>query len=581
MSVDPQQRTINGTTTSVDTVTVVTDTGEMRTVALEPGISVRILDRGLSEDVSKYLSVVASARERDVRRLSIAASGTGDRDLFVSYVSEVPVWKATYRLVVPDAGEARKPLLQGWAIVDNTVGEDWTNVQMSLVAGAPQAFIQAISRPYYVGRPVVPMPVRFSLTPQTHGGALTTSSAGADAVGFGRIGAGGGGRVAPPPPPAGLPNKQFNVTIDGVATSSLTKGDGFFSMTVPRLDAAEEVALRANVKQALLRQASDADAAALGDLFEYKMKEPITLRRGQSALVPILSSEITAEKVSLWNARTDSRRAMRSFWVTNSTGMTLDGGSFSIVEGQAFAGEGLMDSIKAGERRLLSYAVDLGLTLDATEEEPPSTVTRVSVVKGVLVQYQEQRRRWTYVARNQDAEQKTLIVEHPKEDGWSIVGDAKPAESTADWHRFRVSIAPRASATLVVEEMVPVQTTVRVSELTDQNLHFFLTERTLSRELEAGLRELQARKAELARLSADQATRRAELDQITRDQERVRENMKSLKGSAEERQLLQRYVRQFDEQENRIEALRREMLGLSAQIEKARADLAAAIEAIK
>jgi hypothetical protein len=272
LSVDAQTRTSNGATTSVDTVTVVTDAGEMRTVALEPGVSVRILDRGLSEDVSKYLSVVASARERDVRRLSIAASGTGDRDLFVSYVSEVPVWKATYRLVVPDAGDARKPLLQGWAIVDNTVGEDWTNVQMSLVAGAPQAFIQAISRPYYVGRPVVPMPQRFSLTPQTHGSAVTTGGGG---------GAGGGGRGAPAAPPASLPNNQFNITIDGATSSTLLKNnDGMFSMVTPRLDAIEEVALRASVKQALLRQTSDADAAALGDLFEYKMKEPITLRLG-------------------------------------------------------------------------------------------------------------------------------------------------------------------------------------------------------------------------------------------------------------------------------------------------------------
>ena len=101
-----------------------------------------------------------SVRDQDVRRLTIATSGTGDRDLFVSYVSEVPVWKATYRLVLPAPGETRRPLLQGWAIVDNTVGEDWENVELSLVAGAPQSFIQQISRPYYVQRPVVPLPER-------------------------------------------------------------------------------------------------------------------------------------------------------------------------------------------------------------------------------------------------------------------------------------------------------------------------------------------------------------------------------------------------------------------------------------
>ena len=98
--------------------------------------------------------------------------------MFVSYVSEVPVWKATYRLVLPSATEPRKPLIQGWAIVDNTVGEDWENVELSLVAGAPQSFIQAISRPYYMQRPVVPLPQRALLAPQTHQSAVATSGAG-------------------------------------------------------------------------------------------------------------------------------------------------------------------------------------------------------------------------------------------------------------------------------------------------------------------------------------------------------------------------------------------------------------------
>ena len=83
----------------------------------------------------------------------------------MSYISEVPVWKCTYRIVVPREG---KPLLQGWAIVDNTVGEDWKNVELSLVAGAPQSFVQELSQPYYTRRPVVPLPENAMVTPQTH-----------------------------------------------------------------------------------------------------------------------------------------------------------------------------------------------------------------------------------------------------------------------------------------------------------------------------------------------------------------------------------------------------------------------------
>src|SRR5438046_891632 len=99
--------------------------------------------------------------------MTLTALGNGDRNVFVSYISEVPVWKSTYRIVFPDKPN-EKPLLQGWAIVDNTVGEDWKNVELSLVAGAPQSFVQQLSQPYYIRRPEVPLPENAELTPQTH-----------------------------------------------------------------------------------------------------------------------------------------------------------------------------------------------------------------------------------------------------------------------------------------------------------------------------------------------------------------------------------------------------------------------------
>ena len=178
LSVERVERHTNNTVSSVDTLSLVTDAGEIQTFALDAGVAVRIVERELGEEVGKYLALVASVRDQDLRRLSIATVGTGQRDLFVSYVSEVPVWKATYRLVMPAAGESRRPLLQGWAIVDNTVGEDWENVELSLVAGAPQSFVQSISKPYYVQRPVVPLPERVLLSPQTHQGAIASAAAG-------------------------------------------------------------------------------------------------------------------------------------------------------------------------------------------------------------------------------------------------------------------------------------------------------------------------------------------------------------------------------------------------------------------
>lgn len=115
---------------------------------------------------------------------------------------------------------------------------------------------------------------------------------------------------------------------------------------------------------------TSAQAAALGDLFEYRIKEPVTLRKNQSALVPIVSAEVTAEKVVLWNRGAGSGRPLRAMWLSNSTGYTLDGGSVAIIDGNAFAGEGLVEPLKAGERRLISYAAELGVLVSAKQESP-------------------------------------------------------------------------------------------------------------------------------------------------------------------------------------------------------------------
>jgi hypothetical protein len=642
LSVERIDRRADGTVTSVDALALVSDAGDMTTIALDPGVTVHIAEGDLNQEVGRYLTAVASVRDQDLRRLTITTTGTGERDLFVSYVSEVPVWKATYRLVLPSATELRKPLIQGWAIVDNTVGEDWENVELSLVAGAPQSFIQAISRPYYMQRPVVPLPQRALLAPQTHQSAIATSGAGGlagvvtDARGSALPGVTvqitrGGVRVADTvtDPPgryriSGIAPGLYDVTftlpgfrtfarpgvnvsggMETLLNATMEVGSSVEGLTVtgaaavapPSPPPPPAQAFRGAVggrgagagggggafdrlDEARQAQQVDATGAQLGDLFSYKLKEPVTIRKNQSALVPILAGEVEADKVSLWNASSGSPRALRAIWLTNSTGMTLDGGSFSVIEGQAFSGEGLMEPLKTGEKRLLSYALDLGINLDSKGENVPTRITKVRIANGLVIQEVEERQNRTYTARNEDTEPRTLVVEHPARAGWTIGGDLKPAETTTAWHRFRIPIPPKTTATFTVEEVRPTQAQYQISTISDDQIALLVREKAITPATEASLREVLKRKAEVARIADQISTREDEITQISRDQDRVRENMKSLKGSGEERQLLQRYVRQLDEQENRLDALRKELQTLMSERQKAQEELNRFIESL-
>jgi hypothetical protein len=541
LSVEQRAERRDGQIVNVQVFSLVTDAGDMRTFELSPSVRVRLAERDLRQEVGRYLDVLGSTREQDVRNMVISTSGAGERRLFVSYISEVPIWKSSYRLVVPKTG---RPLLQGWAIVDNTIGEDWRNVELSLVAGAPQSFIQEISQPYYGQRPFVPLPRHVSTEPQTHGATLAGMATGGGVAGgvaeTVQVSSSLSVAAPPPPPPVGRPESAM------------------------RVDAAEAYE-RVRESQAA------ASAQELGDLFEYRIKEPVSLLKNQSALVPIVSAEITAERVSLWNKRQGSGRPLRALWLTNTTGLTLDGGSMTIIEGEAFGGEGLIESLKPSERRLVSYAADLGVLVNATSRPVPQRVSRVRVREGLLIHDTEQRSTTTYEIRNEGTTAVTLVIEHPVRSGWKLADGQKPAESTPGAERFRVVVDAGKESKLAVAELSVGTTRVSLGNVNEQTIAQLVASGVSAEDLQRQLRPLFEKQTQIATVDRRLRDLDAERRRIVEDQQRLRENMKALRGSTEEKQLLQRYARQLDEQESRLAVLHEETVKANAE----RATLAA------
>jgi len=652
LSIERKTRTGGGTTLEVDYLALITDSGEVKTTELTPAFSVRLLERGLPGKVDRYLNVIASGREADVRRMVISTDGTGARSLFVSYISEVPVWKATYRIVLnPKTGKL--PLLQGWAIVDNTVGQDWDNVQLSLVAGAPQSFIQNLSQPYYSRRPIVPLPQSVTMSPQTFeatllpGGAVlsgtVTDASGAvianasvkvydiggalaaettsDARGYYEFAS-----VPPGPVRLQIAFLGFNTTVvNGILASSErpTKHDatlqvgsqaqqvtvnaqasqlqtssssvGFSARNAgsgrnlgntselplstrnfsniqrrpgvaPPLDPADIDAARANTE-------SSAQAQELGDLFEYKLKQPITIAKNRSALVPIVQSSINAEKVSVWNERAGLPRPQRALWLTNSSGLTLDGGSFSVLEENTFAGEGIFDPIRPDEKRLVSYATDLALNVSSRNTNEAQRISRVLIQGGVMTHESEMREKKTYTFRNEDSTPRTVIVEHPVRPGYQLRSENRPAETSAGWMRFRLQVEPKQTAALVVEEARPLRTTYTLTDLTANQIALFVSQKSINTTIEAALGKILAQQKVISDLDEQKEAHEAQTMKIFDDQQRLRENMKALKGSADEKALLQRYTKQLNDQEDRLEVLQKESEKIESQHEQAEAAL--------
>jgi hypothetical protein len=564
LSIEQKTRQNAGTTFDVDLATLVSDSGEVHSVEITPAVSVRLTEGDVTREVGQYLSLLASMRQEDVRRMTIATAGTGDRQLYVSYISETPIWKTTYRVVLPANGKDQ-PLLQGWAIVDNTVGEDWTNVELSLVAGAPQSFIQQLSQAYYGRRAVVPLPQYAQLAPQTHEGAMLEGAASVDVTDTLQTNSASAGTTK-----SGSGGAPLGGAMWGAPLSALVAP----SRNAPALNPYAIAAARSAGSAAA--QAND-----LGDLFEYKLKDHVTIHKNESALVPIVQVPVTAEKVSLWNSSLNSARPLRALWLTNSSALTLDEGSFSVIEDEAFAGEGLIEAIKPGEKRLLSYAVDLGVRVDRKAESQPQHVTRVRISRGVMIQTSETHQETSYTIRNDDITPRSVLIEHPLQPGWQLSDQTpKPEETTSNAYRFRQSVDPKATVKFTVLESRPIETRYELTNLTNDQIILFERQKSINPEVEAALKKIIEQKGQVAALDAQISAKNAETKKIYDDQSRIRENLKALKGTPEERALTQRYIQQLADQETRLEAIQRETADLTSKREQAQAALDAMVNSL-
>ena len=246
---------------------VLLDSGELRTLDLAAATSIRFADPKLQTQLRDYLTVVNQARSTDKRSIYIDSSDAKERRIAASYMIPTPVWKSSYRLIFGDKAE---PTLEGWAIIDNTTGEDWTNVRLAVVSGRPVSFISNLYEPKYVTRQTVELPEDQAANPVVYNGAMAEA----------QLGTGNAPGLAM--------RKGFSAGAGGVV-------GGFLASPQAAFDAApERVGVPSNV-------AVNVASGDLGELFEYSFSTPVTVKKDESAMLPFLQQPIGARKLLIYS----------------------------------------------------------------------------------------------------------------------------------------------------------------------------------------------------------------------------------------------------------------------------------------
>ncbi len=521
-----------GTTQQVR-VSILTDSADVLTFDLFD-LELQLLDEGIRRDLDFYLKTQLASKKKDARTFTLFTQGDGERTLRASYVLESPVWKATYRILLNDD---ESPRIQGWAVVDNTSDEDWEEVDLTLVAGLPVSFQHDLYTPRYIRRPVVEV-------------SETTG-------------------VLPPMAEAGVEFANLSV-METDDEDAAPRGGNRGRMRMAKMAAPAQMMRSISAPSSMPTQTRERQ---VGDLFEYIIEKPVTVRRNQSALVPILLKPFEGKSVLLYQKQARAANPMRCIDFENTTGLTLEGGPITVLDSGSYVGEAMLDTMKPKEKRLVGYSVELAVRVLDNLESHNQNVSRVIIQQGTMITMYGQLQKTTYSFISKSEKEQTLYLDHPKPAEWSLVDSPTPYEITDNFWRFRFALPANTTTAFPITIQRPLSQSYALINAGEGQLVAWMQQQFLDANTEKVIRSSFTIRKKCADYEKTIRDLENERNQLHVEQTRIRENLAPLGDRASEKELRERYVRTLNQQEDRLEAITQEAAVATTGLQAAKQEL--------
>ncbi|MEO5376611.1 MAG: hypothetical protein H7832_02325 [Magnetococcus sp. DMHC-6] len=502
----------------------------LRVLPLRDIRRLELLDPLLNAELEKALQALDRGRGKDKKPITIRFPGTGEHRVRIGYVVETPVWKTSYRLIIPEKEGKKSTYIQGWAIVENQSDNDWDTIQLSLVSGRPISFIQDLYQPQYANRPMVQLSTVPLVQPQTYASGLNETKVKTRSIAL--------QQAAPMAMREQLPNESV------VASGGQNDANMAFDAASPPPSDWEAAALNPS------GIASAALADSVGQLFQFSVKD-VSLPRRRSAMIPIVSDPIQAQKVSIYNASTLPNHPLNGVMLENTTNNNLPSGPVTLYVEGLYAGDARLDDLPMGEKRLLSYAVDLEVKISPPQETAAEAISSGKIVKGVLNLTRKLTSTRNYHFENIGKNDKSLIIEHPRHSDWQLARTTPPLETTDRWYRFRKELPAQGQTDLSITSERILEQSFALLQGDTSSLLSFSTTATLPDSVQAALEKTAQLKQKLESTQREKIQAEQQASSFVQEQTRIQANLRSVANNTN---FHTRMLQKLNDLESEIEA---------------------------
>jgi hypothetical protein len=498
---DATVRAADGVSDTRVRISVLTDNG-LRQVTIRDADAIVFTDPTLQAKIKTALSQIASYHAQGRRRLTIATHGDRARLVRVGYVVAMPLWKATYRMVLPADASAEQARLQGWAVLENFSGQKWSDVELTLLSGNPVTFRQALYESYYLPRPLVPVASGNRVLPPADSGAADEANA------------------EKPTERAGAALKQF--MRSNPTTVAPMGGIAAMPAPAPPPPPAQKPA-----------PVEAANATENATQVAFTLPYKVSVAAGQSLVVPLIDRELPAHRVDLYQPATVRTHPLAAIELTNAADTGLPPGVLTLYQqgdhGAEYLGDARLNALPAGDKRLLSYAIDNKVTItgDSSSQQP---IVKATIAEGVM--HLTRINRVTTTERVvSTAPPPRLVIEMPaRGDDWRLTSPPGKVERTPSGaYRVPAELDAKGNGTLTIVEEQPVDEAVQLTDLDDDSLTVYVAAKELDPKLHRALADLGDRRRAVSRQQAELDRLKDEHTRLTDDEERLRDNYTALK----------------------------------------------------
>lgn len=516
--------------------------------------SLDILNEDIKKDLKFFLDTVIAGKKKDAKKIIINCESGGDevieRNIFVSYIRESPIWKTSYRLIMSKQQALENTcLLSGWSLIENTTNQDWESIELSLVAGMPVSFKYEFYRPIFIQRPVIRPPRVLSAKP-------TEIEEGLEKEKFRDF------TMAEAAAPSRAIRRKAKMAAPGAPPAMAPPSGGFGALGSTLSDGA----LMDKIKTQTKTQTKD-----LGELFEYNIAKPVSIKRKQSALVPILTESIKAKKILLYNKNEHDKNPNACIEIINNTELTLERGPATIIYDDNLAGEAMVPFLNKGDIRLLNYAVEQAILITHEQKSENQSVHKVTFGSGYSYEHYYSNLTTIYKIKNKTNEEKELYLDHPKNNDYKFIEKPLDPEETTNYWRFKISLKPKDAITFTLKEQRENYTSNYLWKWSKDDfikrVGFYVRKKFIDTALENQLKEIAESIQKLNDLKNKREKLYEERDVMTDEQVRLRENISVLGDDSQSISLKERYVKKLNDQENRFEIISKELKKLDKDID--------------